>query len=126
MFSNPNDGPVQRLTSLLFGLAFMALGILGLIFPVLPGWIFIFAALVSFAAAVPAMRRLASRIMTSGAALKAVDAAARSTTGRRLMGIALRLPQLRRGLLPSARWRLVRTVLRQAVEAGQQLERHER
>lgn len=117
MVAKPRNGRWQRLTALLLGVAFLAVGILGLVFPILPGWIFIFAALVSFAAAIPTMRRLASRLVTSGPARRVLESAARSPTGRRLMSMALRLPHVRRGLTTPARWQVVRTILREATEA---------
>ncbi|NND03491.1 MAG: hypothetical protein HKN91_11965 [Acidimicrobiia bacterium] len=105
----------QRLLALALGAGFIALGTLGLLLPVLPGWLFFIAGAISLASAIPALRRFTSRIVMSGPARKIVDSAAKSHKGRRLIAGAMRLPHLRRGLMPPARWQVVRTLLRRSV-----------
>lgn len=106
----------QRIGSAVVGIAFLLLGVLGLIFPIMPGWIFIFAGVVALGAAIPPLRRSVSRVVTSEPARRVIDAAAASRLGRRLIAGGLRLQLLRHGLAPTARWQVVRMLLSRAIE----------
>lgn len=102
----------MQLRSLLGGAVLLVLGILGLALPVLPGWILIIAGLVVLAGAVPPLRRLVSRGVTSAPVQRIVAETARSDLGRRVMARALTRPEVRQGLEPRARMRVIRTLLR--------------
>ena len=107
----------RRIRAFVGGIALTTVGVAGLVLPILPGWILIFAGLALLASVVPALRRLASRAAKSPLANRVIGSAARSDTGRRLITFAMRLPTLRSGLTPSARWQVVRTLLREDTDS---------
>lgn len=117
MADKPETSLLHRLASILVGVIFLGLGILGLIFPILPGWIFIFAALVSFASAIPLVRRVVSAAVRTPLAKRAIDGVAKTGTGRRLITLAMRYPHFRKGLTAPARWQVVQSLLKRAAEA---------
>ncbi len=106
--------PLRRLRSLIVGATLLLFGLLGLVLPVLPGWILIIAGTVVIAGAIPSLRRLISSAVTSSPARRVVAAAANHPTGRRLMSKAMARPEIRNGLTTSSRWRLLRVLLEKA------------
>lgn len=106
--------PLRRLRSLIVGATLLLFGLLGLVLPVLPGWILIIAGTVVIAGAIPSLRRLISSAVTSSPARRVVAAAANQPTGRRLMSKAMARPEIRNGLTTSSRWRLLRVLLEKA------------
>lgn len=110
--SRTSSSLAGRLRSIVGGAVLLAGGFLGLALPVLPGWILIIAGLVVLAGAVPPLRRVVSRGVSTAPAQRIVAETAKSDAGRRLMARAMVLPEVRQGLEPAARWHVLRALLR--------------
>lgn len=103
-----------RLRSLAVGLGLMAVGIAGLILPVLPGWLAIIAGVVVIAGVVPPLKRVVSRMVSSGPARRVIEGAAASRAGRLVIARAMRTREIRMGLTSSSRWSIVQLLLHRA------------
>ena len=110
----PRDPVIRRVRAVIVGLILILAGFVGLILPILPGWILIIAGVVVIAGAVPLLQRAVSRVLNSRPVRRIVDGFSSTETGRRMIARALRWTDLRRGLTPDVRTRLVRRLLHQA------------
>jgi uncharacterized membrane protein YbaN (DUF454 family) len=110
----------HRVRSLMIGATLIGIGLLGLLLPILPGWILILGGVVALAGAVPALKALVSRVVTSRVAQRVIDETSKSEKGRRLIARALKMEPLRRGLTTSSRWLITRLVLRRSANTQDQ------
>lgn len=106
---------LRSLLSVLGGMALVVIGLAGLVLPLLPGWLLIVAGVTVLAGAVPPVRRLVSKLVTTTPAQAALSGAARHDRLRSVISRALQQPVVRRGLTSSCRRQLVRKLLRHGV-----------
>lgn len=101
----------QWFFDLLFGVAALVVGIAGLVLPVLPGWIAIFAGVIVLAGRIPMLRRGLTRLVMTDGCQSVLDRLATNRATRRLMARALMRTEIRRAVDPEARRRVVNAVV---------------
>lgn len=103
---------VENVFSVVGGVALVVVGVAGLVLPILPGWLLILAGVAVLASAVPPVRGLVSKLVTTRAAQAAISGAAQHDGVRRVVTRALQRPLIRRGLTTACRWDVMRLLLR--------------
>lgn len=100
-----------------FGVGAIAVGVAGLVLPVLPGWLAIIAGVFALSGRIPPLRRFMSRLMMTKPVQATIDRIARNEQARRLMTRALLRTTVREGVDSPARQRIVNTLAQRNAEA---------
>lgn len=104
----------QWCVDVVFGVGAIGVGVAGLILPVLPGWLAIFAGLLVLAGRIPPLRRALSRLVMTEPTQRFLDRLARNPKTRRLMTRALMQTKIREAVESSARMTVVNALVRNA------------
>ncbi|NNF62994.1 MAG: hypothetical protein HKN07_01935 [Acidimicrobiia bacterium] len=97
---------------LFVGLAALVVGVLGLVLPVLPGWILIFVGLALIAGYVPPLRRALSRLLRTNSAMRSLGTVARRPAARKSFARLMAMRPVRNALDSETRWRTLHSVLK--------------
>lgn len=107
---------VTMLRDLVVGIGALVVGVLGLILPVLPGWILIFVGLALIAGYVPPLRRALSRILRTGLATRSLASVANRQWMRKGFAKLLALRSVRNAIDSETRWKTIHGVLEARVQ----------
>lgn len=97
---------------IVIGLAALFVGVLGLILPVLPGWILIFVGLALIAGYVPPLRRALSRLLLTNPAARSLASVANRSVTRKGFARLMAMRPVRNAIDSETRWRTLNSVLR--------------
>lgn len=90
-----------------FGFVAIGVGVAGLILPILPGWLGIFAGLIVLGGRIPPLRRLITRFLMTAPAQALLDRLVAKRQTRRIMARALMRREFRSAVEPVARHTVV-------------------
>ncbi len=107
----------QSCVDVTFGLVALAVGVAGLILPILPGWLAIVAGVVVLAGRIPPLRRALSRAMMTPRMQRVLERLATSEKTRRVMTKALLRTRIREAVDPPARMSVVNLLAKTNAEA---------
>lgn len=94
------------------GLAALVVGVLGLVLPVLPGWILIFVGLALIAGYVPPLRRALSRLLRTNPATRSLTAVANRAATRKGFARLMAMRSVRNAIDSETRWQTLHNVLK--------------
>lgn len=109
--ASSTGNPLARLAAavmdLIIGLVLIGLGVVGLVLPVLPGWLLIGAGALVLAGRVPALRTAIDWMIARPWVQDSLRRIAARRQGRRPLVRMLKMPVIRRALFPRTRRQLV-------------------